>query len=129
MKFQLYLEVTNKNIGDAFFGRTSITFPVRKPTTERLPLLYHTIGYCGRLTICEKVSLPRCKTLPPRHRNLMLCCSIPARSPPRKTVVLLCLFLPCKLLPVEMGGSDVIRARLTAHIGTISPFFAVHPSI
>src|SRR5438477_6686507 len=37
-------------------------FPVRKPTTERLALFYHIKGYCGRLTMVQKVSLPLCKT-------------------------------------------------------------------
>src|SRR5207248_527174 len=75
MKVQVYLEVTNKKTGDAKSWRTSITSPARKPTTKRLPLLYHTIGYRGRLTYLQKVSLPLCKRLPLRYQNLMSRCN------------------------------------------------------
>src|SRR6266487_594469 len=77
-KFTVYLEVRKYEDGVLLFAAVNTPFPVRKPTTERLPLLYHTQGRCGRLTLLQKVSLPLCKTLPQCH--LILCCLRPVRT-------------------------------------------------
>src|SRR6266566_8191440 len=91
-KFTVYLEVRKYEDGVLLFAPVNTPFPVRKPTTERLPLLYHTQGRCGRLTYLQKVSLPLCKTLPLRH--LILCCLVPARNLPHTTLVFCLVRLP-----------------------------------
>src|SRR5438876_12066518 len=94
MKFQVYFEVRNKYDGVLLFAAVNTPFPVRKPTTERLPLLYHTQGRCGRLTMLQKVSLPLCKTLPLCHPNLILCCLQTAVPPhPNLVFCFLCVSL------------------------------------
>src|SRR5205085_9341827 len=75
MKCTVYLEVTKKIADDVATCNRQHHPPARKPTTDRLPIFYHTIGRCGRLTNWQKVSLPLCKRLPLRYQNLMSRCN------------------------------------------------------
>ena len=69
-----------KNKVDVLLFAAANTSPVRDPTTERLPVFYHTIGQRGRLTSLQKVILPQqCNSLPQHH--LIVCCNQAVPAP------------------------------------------------